>query len=539
MSRQGGDMSRQSKVTLPGPLPTPGPSPRGDDSPAWNITQCRGTGTGHMATFGSGLRGGARLGWQEGARPGEAAMVPDESVEANGPIEVRVRGDDLANWWMFADRGDAGRRLARCLDHLRGEDIVVVGLPRGGVVVAVEVARELRAPLDVIVVRKLGVPFQPELAMGAIGEGGARVVDAEVMRGAEVTRDELAKVEAREREELQRRAQRFREGREQLSLAGRVVVIVDDGVATGSTARAACQVARAQGAARIVLAVPVAPVGWQRRFTGVADELICIATPDPFWGISGFYADFSQIRDEEVLACLAEVGPTARDGSSTATPPGLCPPAIDDELQVPVGEVELAGWLTVPASTRGVVVLAHGSGSSSRSMRSQLVARLLNRASLATLLFDLLTPPEGADRAKLFDIELLATRLGGATEWLRHQSRFADLPVGWLGANTGAAAVLQAAAEPDADTAAVVCRGGRPDLVGRRLCMVRAPTLLIAGSLDPVGLDLNRKALARLRCRSRLAVIPGATHLFVERGALETATAVARAWFLDNLARAA
>jgi putative phosphoribosyl transferase len=405
--------------------------------------------------------------------------------------------------------------------------------------VAAEVARELQAPLDVIVVRKLGVPFQPELAMGAIGEGGARVVDAEVMRGAKVTRDDLAKVEAREREELQRRAQRFRAGREQVSLAGHVVVIVDDGVATGSTARAACQVARAQGAARIVLAVPVAPVGWQRRFTGVADELICIATPDPFWGISGFYADFSQIRDEEVLACLAEVGPTARDGSSTAETPDPCPPAVEDEIQVPVGEVELAGWLTVPASTRGVVVLAHGSGCSGRSVRSQLVARLLNRASLATLLFDLLTPPEGVDRAKRFDIDLLAARLGGATEWLRHQSRFADLPVGWLGTNTGAAAALQAAAEPDADTAAVVCRGGRPDLVVRRLCMVRAPTLLIVGGLDPVVLDLNRKALARLRCRSRLTVIPGVTHLFTERGALETATAVARAWFLENLGRAA
>lgn len=237
----------------------------------------------------------------------EAVLVPDEPA-ADGPIRVRGGRDDLADRCIFVDRADAGRRLARCLEHLRGEDVVVVGLPRGGVRVALEVARDQRAPLDVIVVRKLGAPFQPELALGAIGEGGARVIDAEVIRGAEVTPRELAKVEVRERAELQRRAQRFRAGRERVLLAGRVVVIVDDGVATGSTARAACEVARAQGAARVVLAVPVAPVGWQRRLAGTADELVSLATPDPFYGISRFYADFSQTQDEEVLACLAEAG---------------------------------------------------------------------------------------------------------------------------------------------------------------------------------------------------------------------------------------
>jgi putative phosphoribosyl transferase len=245
-------------------------------------------------------------------------MVPDVPVEVNTPIEVRVRGDHLTNWWTFADRAEAGRCLARHLHHLHGEDAVVVGLPRGGVRVAVEVARDLQAPLDVIMVRKLGVPCQPELAMGAIGEGGTRVIDAEVIRAAGVTPEELAKVEAREREELQRRVQRFRAGRERVPLAGRVVAIVDDGVATGSTARAACEVARAQGATRVVLAVPVAPVGWQQRLSEVADELVCVATPDPFYGISCFYTDFSQTQDEEVLACLAGSGPAAADGWSTA-----------------------------------------------------------------------------------------------------------------------------------------------------------------------------------------------------------------------------
>lgn len=209
---------------------------------------------------------------------------------------------------VFTDRVDAGRRLASRLQHLLGEKVVVLGLPRGGVPVALEVAETLDAPLDVIVVRKLGVPFQPELAMGAIGEGGVRILNDEVIRPAGVSQTDLAAVEARERVELERRAQRFRGGRARLPLAGRTVVIVDDGVATGSTARAACQVARAQGAARVVVAVPVAPRGWTERLGGDADESVCLDTPEPFIAIGQFYADFDQTSDEEVVACLERAG---------------------------------------------------------------------------------------------------------------------------------------------------------------------------------------------------------------------------------------
>ena len=205
---------------------------------------------------------------------------------------------------VFADRADAGRRLAARLRHLADERVVVLGLPRGGVPVAFEVAAALGAPLDVIVVRKLGVPFQPELGMGAIGEDGVRVINREVVRLAGVSENELAAVEARERAELERRAWRFRASRPRQSLDGRVAVVVDDGVATGSTARAACQVARAQGAARVVLAVPIAAPGWQARIGGDADELVCVETPHPFFAIGQFYADFSQATDDEVVACL-------------------------------------------------------------------------------------------------------------------------------------------------------------------------------------------------------------------------------------------
>jgi len=205
---------------------------------------------------------------------------------------------------MFADRRDAGRQLAGTLGHLRDEDVVVLGLPRGGVPVAAEVAGALGAPLDVIVVRKLGLPHQPELGMGAIGEGGARVLNDEVIRLVRVSAEDLAIVEERERAELERRAHRFRAGRDKLPVAGRVAVIVDDGIATGSTARAACQVARSQGAARVVLAVPVAPPEWRTRLAGAADELVAVATPEPFAAVGQFYKDFTQVSDDEVVACL-------------------------------------------------------------------------------------------------------------------------------------------------------------------------------------------------------------------------------------------
>lgn len=211
----------------------------------------------------------------------------------------------------FRDRSDAGRRLAGRLQFLRGEDVVVLGLPRGGVPVAAEVARALRAPLDVILVRKLGVPAQPELGLGAIGESGARVINPEVVRYAHVSEAEIGQVERKERAELQRRAQRFRGDTPHVPLAGRTAVIVDDGIATGSTARAACQVARALGAAAVVLAAPVAPPSADKTLRGDADEVICLEMPERFLAIGEWYEDFSQTSDEEVVALLraAQAGP--------------------------------------------------------------------------------------------------------------------------------------------------------------------------------------------------------------------------------------
>ena len=426
----------------------------------------------------------------------------------------------------FADREDAGRRLAGLLGYLRGQPLVVLGLPRGGVPVAAQVATRLGAPLDVIIVRKVGVPFQPELAMGAVGEDDAAVTSRDVVAMAGVTDQELASLQARERAEVAARAVRYRAVRPRVELDGKVAVVVDDGIATGATARAACQIARAHGAARVVVAVPVAPPGWQERIGSGADEFACVLEPPSFFAIGQFYEDFSQTSEHEVIACLRDTGPSADQDPGDR-------PDMDPEVEPIAGTTRLAGDLTVPAEAAGMVIFAHGSGSSRHSPRNRYVAATLADAGLGTLLFDLLTPDEETDRANVFDIGLLATRLCQVTTWLRSQGR--PEPIGYFGASTGAAAALWAATEPGADIAAVVSRGGRPDLAAQRLASVTAPTLLIVGGHDATVLEENRAALAELRCDKELAVVPGATHLFEEPGTLAAAAALARDWFLRYL----
>ncbi|MEU9305130.1 alpha/beta family hydrolase [Streptomyces sp. NPDC048269] len=423
---------------------------------------------------------------------------------------------------FFADRADAGRRLAEVLRHLSQEDPVVLGLPRGGVPVAFHVARALGAPLDVIVVRKLGVPYHRELGFGAIGEGGVRVISEEIVARSGVRKEDLDAVERAEEAELARQAKRFRAGRTRVPLDGRTVIVVDDGIATGATAAAACEVVRAMGAARVVLAVPVAPpdaVAWLRS---AADDVVCLSTPRGFSAVGQWYQDFSQTPDEEVVSLLAQSADR--------------PPPRGAEVEVDAGGVGLAGDLVLPPAAGAVVVFAHGSGSSRRSPRNRSVAAALRQAGLGTLLFDLLTPAEEADRANVFDIETLARRLTETTAWLRR--REAALPIGYFGASTGAAAALWAAsagADAGADVGAVVSRGGRPDLAGSRLAGVRAPTLLIVGGRDTTVLDLNRQAQAQLRCENRLEVVPGATHLFEEPGTLDAVAGLARDWFTRHL----
>jgi putative phosphoribosyl transferase len=267
----------------------------------------------------------------------------------------------------------------------------------------------------------------------------------------------------------------------------------------------------------VVVAVPVGAEATVRSLEADADvdSVVCLVAPFDFGAVGFWYDDFHQVSDEDVVELLS----ASQEGSTTSAE------------EIPVDDVRLAADLTVPTSAIGWVVFAHGSGSSRRSPRNIDVATALNRAQVATLLFDLLTRDEEADRQNVFDIELLTGRLVAATRWLSARPAAGDLPIGYFGASTGAAAALLAASELGDQVSAVVSRGGRPDLAWHGLADVRAPTLLIVGGDDRVVLDLNEAAAAQLTCPHELAIVPGATHLFEEPGALERVAELATAWF--------
>ncbi len=206
---------------------------------------------------------------------------------------------------IFANRTEAGQALAaRLRKYANRDDVVVLGAPRGGVPVAFEVATELRVPLDVFVLRKLGVPGREELAFGAIASGGVRILDRDIVEGLGITGLDIERITRAEQREMERREQTYRGERPPLDVSGLTVILVDDGIATGSSVRAAIRALRQMKPARIVIAVPVAPASTCNRLQSEADELVCLEMPEPFYGVGQFYRDFSQVSDEEVKELL-------------------------------------------------------------------------------------------------------------------------------------------------------------------------------------------------------------------------------------------
>jgi putative phosphoribosyl transferase len=475
----------------------------------------------------------------------------------------------------YKDRAEAGRVLAEALKRYAGRsDLLVLGLPRGGVPVAVVVAEALGARLDVLVVKKLGVPGFEELAMGAVATGGARVLNEEVVQELGVSQQVIERAAQQATQEVQRRERVFRDERPLPEMRGRCVILVDDGLATGSTMQAAVSAVRQHGPAQVVVAVPVAPQQTVESLRTAVDDVVCPLTPESFGAVSQWYLEFPQVADEEVRDLLARAWggrPKAAGRAKRESRPGRGVPERDryeikgpqpgavwerrvrgmsDRVSgvpesrgvvIPHGEVELRGDLVVPVKAEAIVVFAHGSGSSRFSRRNRFVARTLAEAGLATLLFDLLTEQEEEIDAQTlhlrFDIGLLTARLTGTVDWLTAQPGTGGMRVGLFGASTGAAAALRTAAERPESVEAVVSRGGRPDLAGDALPRVKAPTLLIVGGDDVEVLELNRRAGRAMRAPHKIEVVPGATHLFEEPGKLEEVARLACQWFTQHLCK--
>lgn len=421
----------------------------------------------------------------------------------------------------FRDREDAARQLSLALGQFRGQVPLVLAIPRGGVPIGRIVADLLGGELDVVLVRKLGAPSNPEFAIGAVDEQGmillndnagwAGADDAYVMRESQ-----------RQLDLIRQRRQRYGAGRASASLEGRTVIVVDDGLATGATMIAALRALRARHPARLVCAVPVASLESLAEVRRHADDVVCLATPRPFHAVGLYYRDFAQVEDDDVAAALGVPPPVGECLSERA-------------LRIVSDGRQLDGDLVTPPSPLGLVLFAHGSGSSRHSARNRFVAHALQERGIATLLMDLLTPTEDADRSARFDIALLARRLQAALGQVRQEPGLERLPVGLFGASTGAAAAVMVAAEAREEVVAVVSRGGRPDLATPgALSRLRTPTLLIVGGADHEVLGLNRRVQEQMGRWAQLAVVPGATHLFEEHGALEQVAELAAAWFVGH-----
>lgn len=437
----------------------------------------------------------------------------------------------------FRDRTEAGQLLAAELRKHVGSTTVVLGLPRGGVAVAAEVAKALSAPLDVLVVRKIGLPNEPEVAMGAVGEGGACIRNDETIAHAGVTDDQFVAVELHQLGEIERQVRRYRSARPLTLLTGKTALIVDDGIATGSTVLVAVAVARELQAARVVVATPISSRQAAEAISAQVDDFIALQVPPRMMAVGQWYDDFGPTSEQEVERLLGEAADrtSLRQEERRASGPetgGL----VQGDVRIAVSSIHLTGHLVIPADPVGVVAFAHGPGSSRHSPRDRFVAGVLNDHAIATLLVDLLTEEEAADRNRIVDIDLLASRLQGATQWLRSNSASASLGVGYFGAGTGAAAALRAAATPGADITAIVTRGGRLDLVGPAIDLVDTPTLMLVGENDNVALAHNREAVSHLG-EHKLVIVPGASGNFEEGGALETVAEDAQIWFTEYFAR--
>lgn len=445
---------------------------------------------------------------------------------------------------LFENRNVAGKALATALEgKVPSHEVIVLALPRGGVPVAREVADVLHVPLDVIVARKLGVPGIAEVALGAIAEGWDGIAEDSVRWFIGIPNDVVERIAQRERREIERRIQAYRSGTPLPNVKDKCVILVDDGIASGATLRAAAMALRAQQPARLIAAVPVASPDHCDDVRAVVDELVTLATPSPFEMVSAWYTDFAPVTDADLSRLLQRM-----PSHSKGEPGSRADPVDEHEVTIPIAPAadarSIVGDVGAPneGAPHGLVILAHGGGSSRQSYRNRYLAGRLRMAGWSTLRVDLLTEAEQAadlpTGTHRFDVELIAARLQAATEWAVATAQPGSTRVVLFGASTGAAAaVMVAAARPDL-VFAVASRGGRVDLGGDALGRVRAPVLLIVGGADEPTIAWNRDAAQRLPTRPTISIVPGAGHTFEEPGALGDVGERVVRWLAKQLHRA-
>lgn len=382
----------------------------------------------------------------------------------------------------------------------------------------------------------MGAPLNPEYGIGAITEESYYWADENALKLVDATSEQLEETLNIEQIRIEDRIQKYRAGRRLPLLTDKTVILVDDGLATGVTIRAAHRYLTSLRAKKIVIATPVCSQRTAEELGADYGPIVCILEPEQFSAVSQFYNDFTQISDTEVSELLNQAHTFWNDLRTRSLHRSdllLRDVIISDE---DISGPSLKGSLVIPHHATGLVIFAHGSGSTHLSPRNQKIAADLNRAGLATLLFDLLTEEESLNHLNVFDIPLLAKRLMRATQWVKQQRETCRMNIGYFGASTGAAAALWAAAEPGNDIHAIVSRGGRPDLAIAMLPRVLSPTLLIVGAEDHPVIELNQSAIKHIK-NGKLVLIPGATHLFEEPETLEEVSHQALLWFNLHLNR--
>lgn len=417
----------------------------------------------------------------------------------------------------FQNRAAAGRLLSERLIHLAKAHPVVLTLPRGGVPVGAEIANALGGDLDILLIKRIVSPLHPEVAIGALSEDGVVLWQKDMLEHLALSTKEAEALAEAKNKEILKQAKLWRPSRKPIDVKNRTVILVDDGLATGSSMMVAVETLKKRKPARIVVAVPVAPSSSAAQISHEVDELVVLHKPDLFYAVGQFYEDFGEVTDEEVTELLR--------GERASEP-------LEEEIKISDGEARLSGILTTVPKAKALILFAHGSASTHRSTRNLRVARDLNKAGFSTLLFDLLTEMEAEDRQNVFDIDLLSRRLSVATLWSRNRLGALCPPIAYFGASTGGAAAISAAAG-DESIISVVSRGGRPDLAGEKLELVKAPVLLIVGGADHQVIPLNVDAAKRMK-NAEMVIVPGATHLFEEAGALEKVSEYAISWFQGN-----